>query len=297
MLIADARFSQIFCLLLFLGLGIFTRDWSLQPVNIGVTILTCLTVQTGWMLACRREVSALVSSLPSALITSLGLSLLLRAESWLPMALAGSIAISSKFLFRVNHKHLFNPSNFGIVIALTLTSAWVSPGQWGEESSYALLFLGLGGLVTKLAGRWDTTGLFLGSYAGLEAARNLWLGWSWDVWLHRLSSGSLLVFAFFMITDPRSIPDSRTGRMIWALGIAGLTFWLRNFCFISTAAFWALFLLAPLGSLIDRLWPAARFTWQPPIKADAKSDAKPDAKSESEANVTLQYSQHSPGIL
>jgi len=270
MLPTDARFSQIFCLLLFLLLGIFTRDWSLQPINIGVAILTCLTVQAGWMLARQFHSpsdspihSVVLSSLPSALITALGLSLLLRADHWSTMMLASAAAISSKFLFRVNDKHLFNPGNFGIVIAMILTSAWVSPGQWGEESSYALLFLGLGGLVTRSVGRWDTTGMFLGSYAGLEAARNLWLGWSWDVWAHRLTSGSLLVFAFFMITDPRSIPDSRVGRLIWVLGIACLTFLLRNFYFVSTAAFWALFLLAPFSSLLDRLWPATRFVWQP----------------------------------
>ncbi|MCD8487552.1 MAG: RnfABCDGE type electron transport complex subunit D [Desertifilum sp.] len=81
-------------------------------------------------------------------------------------------------------------------------------------------------------GRWDTTASFLGSYALLEAARNAWLGWTWDVYAHRLMSGSLLLFAFFMITDPRSIPNARIGRVLWAIGIAVVTFILRNsfFC-------------------------------------------------------------------
>jgi hypothetical protein len=63
--------------------------------------------------------------------------------------------------------------------------------------------------VLKRVGRWDTTLAFLGSYALLEALRNLWLGWAWDVWAHRLMSGSLLLFALFMVTDPRSIPNAR----------------------------------------------------------------------------------------
>jgi Na+-transporting NADH:ubiquinone oxidoreductase subunit NqrB len=65
-----------------------------------------------------------------------------------------------------------------------------------------------------------------------------------------------------MITDPRSIPNSRIGRVVWAICIAGLTFILRNYFFISTAVFWALFALAPLTILLDVLWLAPRFSWQ-----------------------------------
>jgi Na+-transporting NADH:ubiquinone oxidoreductase subunit NqrB len=200
--------------------------------------------------------------LRSALITALSLSLLLRADHYTTMALAGFLAISSKFLFQVHSKHFFNPANFGIVAVLVLTSdAWVSPGQWGEDGWYALLFAGTGGIVLKRVGRWDTTAAFLGSYALLEAIRNLWLGWTWDVFHHRLMSGSLLLFALFMITDPRSIPNARISRMLWALSIAGLTFVLRNQFFVSTAVFWALFALSPLTILLDFIWSAPRFTW------------------------------------
>jgi Na+-transporting NADH:ubiquinone oxidoreductase subunit NqrB len=149
-----------------------------------------------------------LTSLKSAAITALSLSLLLRADRSSTMILAGSLAILSKFLFQVERKHFFNPANFGIIAALILTNdAWVSPGQWGEDGWYALLFAGTGGMVVKRVGRWDTTAAFLGTYALLEAIRNLWLGWTWDVFCHRLMSGSLLLFALFMITDPRSIPN------------------------------------------------------------------------------------------
>ncbi|BAU43027.1 RnfABCDGE type electron transport complex subunit D [Leptolyngbya sp. O-77] len=213
-------------------------------------------------IALRYRNPQILSSLPSALVTGLGMSLLLRVDHPLTMALAVMGAIASKFLLRLRGKHVFNPGNFGIVMALMLSGdAWVSPGQWGESGWYGLLFLGAGGLVLQQVGRWDTSAAFLGSYAVLESGRNLWLGWTWDVWAHRLTSGSLLVFALFMITDPRTIPNSRTGRLIWAGAIALLTFILRNVFFISTAPFWALFALAPLSLLLDWLLPAARFEW------------------------------------
>jgi Na+-transporting NADH:ubiquinone oxidoreductase subunit NqrB len=203
------------------------------------------------------------SSLKSAMITALSLSLLLRADNYSTMILAGSLAILSKFLFQVREKHFFNPANFGIIAALILTDdAWVSPGQWGDDGWYALLFAGTGGLVLKRVGRWDTTAAFLGAYALLEAIRNLWLGWTWDVFVHRLMSGSLLLFALFMLTDPRSIPNARVSRLIWAGCIALVTFILQNQFFVSTAIFWALFVFSPLIIIFDFIYPSSRFLWQ-----------------------------------
>ena len=168
-----------------------------------------------------------------------------------------------KFCFKTEDKHFFNPANFGIIAALVLTQdAWISPGQWGEDMWYGFVFLGAGGLVLKRVGRWDTTGMFLVSYALMEAVRNVYLGWTWDVWAHRMMSGSLLLFALFMVTDPRSIPNARPARLIWAGAIAFLTFILRNYLFMTTAVFWALFLLAPLTVLFDKVWAAPRFEWR-----------------------------------
>lgn len=259
-MLKDVRDYQIIFLGLFLILGIGTRDWTLRPELIGVAIATCLSTQWILSLVNSKEPS---TSIRSALITSLGLSLLLRADHWTTMALAAVIAIASKFVFQVADKHFFNPANFGIISALVLTSdAWVSPGQWGEDWWYGLLFVGAGGMILQRVGRWDTTAAFLGTYSLLEAIRNLWLGWTWDVYFHRLMSGSLLLFALFMVTDPRSIPNANIGRVIWAISIAILTFILRNYFFVSTAVFWALFALAPFTILLDFLWSSPRFSWR-----------------------------------
>jgi Na+-transporting NADH:ubiquinone oxidoreductase subunit NqrB len=217
----------------------------------------------------------------SALITALGLSLLLRADHWTTMALAAASAIASKFFLQVNNKHFFNPANFGIISALVFTSdAWVSPGQWGEEWWYGLLFAGAGGMILQRIGRWDTTAAFLGAYSLLEAMRNLWLGWTWDVYWHRLMSGSLLLFALFMVTDPRSIPNARIGRIVWAVCIAIFTFILRNYFFIPTAVFWALFIFAPLTILFDFLYAAPQFSW---VKVRKN---QPDEQLETDSNNT-----------
>lgn len=272
----DIRDYQILFLSVFLILGIGTRDWTLRPELIFVAIATCLGTQ--WILSLVINYWSYITNIEtkdykqtntpnfnfrSSLITSLGLSLLLRGDHWTTMALGAATAISSKFIFKIGDKHFFNPANFGIISALSFTSdAWVSPGQWGEEWWYGLLFFGAGGIILQKVGRWDTTAAFLGVYSLLEALRNIWLGWTWDVYLHRLMSGSLILFALFMVTDPRSIPNSPIGRIIWAFCIAIVTFVLRNYFYLSTAVFWALFILAPLTILIDTLWFAPRFSWK-----------------------------------
>jgi Na+-transporting NADH:ubiquinone oxidoreductase subunit NqrB len=257
----DPRDYQIVFLATFLGLGIMTRDWSIKPELILTLMLTCCLTQLVAFRFCKPAENPL-PSLKSALITSLGLSLLLRADRASTMILAGSLAIISKFIFTSDRKHWFNPANFGIMIALILTPhAWVSPGQWGDDWWYLLLFIGLGGIVLKRVGRWDTSVAFLVAYALLEAARNLWLGWTWDVYAHKLMSGSLLLFALFMITDPRSIPNARSARIFWAIVIAGVTFILRNYFYINEAVFIALFILSPMTILLDRIWIAPQFNW------------------------------------
>jgi Na+-transporting NADH:ubiquinone oxidoreductase subunit NqrB len=302
MVFKDARDYQILFLSLFLLLGIGTRDWTIRPEFILVAIATCfvtqlvmgygslmmahnsqtwlgklelnqgnptLTLKNGGdrginVLLDRlfRNNFSLLSSLKSALITGLSLSLLLRADNYTTIAIAAFLAIASKFIFQLGNKHFFNPANFGIIAALLFAKdAWVSPGQWGEDWWYIFLFVGAGGMVLKRVGRWDTTATFLGVYTLLELVRNIWLGWTFDVLCHRLMSGSLLVFALFMLTDPRSIPNARISRMIWAMTIALLTFVLRNQLFMSDAVFWALFAISPLTVLLDNLWNAPRFNW------------------------------------
>jgi Na+-transporting NADH:ubiquinone oxidoreductase subunit NqrB len=264
---ADGRIYQILFLSIFLGVGVIARDWSLSWSRVGITLSACGFFQVLFTLVDRRFNSRSTSAhfsfsvILSALVTGLSLSLLLRANSDLVMIFAAFMAIASKFIFRFNQKHWFNPANFGIVSALLFGSAWISPGQWGHDLWLVLIFAGLGFAVLGKVGRWDTSVAFFASYAALEGIRNFYLGWTMDVLLHRLSSGSLLLFALFMITDPRSTPNARLGRIFWAILVGIVSFIFQNYLFISAAPFWALFVCAPLSVIFDRMFVASRFSW------------------------------------
>lgn len=98
----------------------------------------------------------------SALISGLSLCLLLRTnDAWLA-ALTAVVAVGSKFVLRVHGKHVFNPTNFALVLMMLATGqVWVSPGQWGSLAVFAFLLASAGGLVVNRAGRADVTWTFL----------------------------------------------------------------------------------------------------------------------------------------
>ncbi len=129
---------------------------------------------------------------------------------------AAAAAISSKFLLRWNGKHVFNPTNFGIVAAMLATGrVWVSPAQWGNAAFFGFLLACAGLLVVHRAARSDVTFAFLATYLALVFGRSAWLGEPLAIPLHRLQSGALLLFSFFMISDPKTTPDSRAGRILF----------------------------------------------------------------------------------
>src|SRR6185503_6392427 len=140
----------------------------------------------------------------SGLISGLSLCLLLRTNSLPLVATAALGTIASKFLLRWRGKHVFNPTNFGLVLMMLITNqVWVSPGQWGSVAFFGFLMGCVGGLVVYRAERADVTLTFLGFYLAILFGRSLWLGEPMAIPLHRLQNGALLLFAFFMISDPK----------------------------------------------------------------------------------------------
>ncbi len=198
----------------------------------------------------------------SPLISALSLTLLLRTGSITLSIAAGILAVASKYVLRWNGKHIFNPANFGLVIiSLIFTTAWISPGQWGAAPLFALLLLGLGGMVTGKAKRWDVSLSLLGFYALLIFARALWLGDPLTIPLHQMQSGALLIFAFFMISDPKTTPDARGGRIVYAAIVAVVGFSIQFGLYNAAGIILALILTAPIVPLIDRVFRGQHYVW------------------------------------
>jgi Na+-transporting NADH:ubiquinone oxidoreductase subunit NqrB len=254
----DPRFYQITVLTALLTFGLTQLQFEIGLIQVAATLAAALTTQV----VAARLVGLRDPSLPTAAISGLGLCLLLRTGSPAWAALAAAIAIGSKFALRVRGKHVFNPTNFAIVLLMAATTdVWVSAGQWGSATLFAFFIACLGTVVVTRAARADVTFAHLACHAGLLMARALWLGDPLTIPLHRLENGALLLFAFFMISDPKTTPDSRTGRVIFACLVALGAYYVQNVLYRTNGPLWALAALSPLVPLIDRLLPGPRFAW------------------------------------
>lgn len=258
-LFADARHLQIATLGNLVAVHLFGFDFGATPLQAAATVASALAAQ----FVCSRLAGATIFDWRSPLITGCSLTLLLRTHSPELWLLAPALGIGAKYLLRIRGKHIFNPAAFAIVVLLlTSPDVWVSPGQWGNAAWLTLLLAGCAGLVLQSAARIDTALAFLGAFAGLLLWRAYSLGDPLAIPLHQLQSGALLLFTFFMITDPRSTPDRRTSRIIFAIAVATLGYWLQFRCQLRPGLYFALVGLSPLSPLLDWLLPAARFTWR-----------------------------------
>ena len=254
----DPRILQIAFLGALLAAGAYLRDFSLHPAQIALTFAAALSVQRLLDRLTRKPAPSLLS----ATITSLSLTLLLRADNPWALPAAAVLAIASKFTLRVRGKHLFNPANFGVGAALlVLPGTWISPGQWGNDVALAGWLVVLGATVASRARRADISWMFLVFYLGAMAMRVAWLGQRWAVWTHQLSSGALLLFAFFMISDPMTTPSHIKGRAAHAALVAAIAYAWGFGLFRTNPILWALFVAAPMVAVWDWLWPASKFDW------------------------------------
>jgi enediyne biosynthesis protein E5 len=268
----DARWFQIAFLASLLVFGAWARDFALSSAQVGFTFLAALASQAFWQhrlsLPGRRSWQGYLS----ALVSSLGIAILVRSENLWVHPLLAALAMSTKYLLRAGppqcRSHLLNPANFAAFAAWAwMPGAWLSPGQWGSESLAALWFFGLGGLVTQRISRWDVSLSFLTSWAGLLAVRLWWLDYdsaiALGMWVQQISNGTVLLFAFFMISDPMTTPQHRGARIAYAVTVALAAFVWQWVFFRPHGLIVMLFFASFTVPLINYLLPKARFKWDP----------------------------------
>src|SRR5581483_5614080 len=142
-----------------------------------------------------------------------------------------------KHVIKVRGAHVFNPSNFGLVLCfLVLGSGRADPLDfwWGPASGWlvaALVTIVGGGLaiLSRLhllriaAAFW----LALAAGIGVLAATGHAMTASWHVgpvgggyfWWILVTSPEILVFLFFMLTDPKTIPATPRGRVAYGVAV------------------------------------------------------------------------------
>ena len=266
--IRDPRWYQIFVLSLLLGCGVLVLDFGIHWQNaVAIFAMAQLTQFLASRLIARIPYDPL-----SALITSYSLTLLLRTDVIAVAMLAAIIAIGSKFLVRVRGKHVFNPANVALVSLMLLSDrAWISSGQWGSATIGALALACLGMLVLTRARRAETTLAFLSAWVLLLFGRALWLGDPLAIPLHQVQNGALLIFAFFMISDPKTSPDAPLGRIVYGTLVAIVAYAIQFVLYEPNGPILALIICAPVVPLIDLMLGGRSYRWkQPAARAAAQ---------------------------
>ncbi len=264
----DPRHFQILALSSVLVMGLFLRAFAISPAQITAIAVAALSAQYlgSFMTATRFDPR-------SALVTTLSLSLLLRADGVTPLVIAALVGVGSKFMFRIHNKHIFNPANAGIVALLLLSqgpmldAAWTTPGQWGTALWFAMLIAGAGLFVTYRAARFDVPLVFLAAFATLIIARALWLGDPLSIPLLRLQNGALILFAFFMISDPKTTPDGAIARAVFAASAALIAYVMTYHFYITDGLFYALAIVCVARPILEMFNPAPRYNWGDSVRA------------------------------
>lgn len=273
----DARYFQMTFQLLFLSYGLLFLQWKAEWLNYILFIITGLILQwIGDSFLSKKIIHPFHwenEGWKSALISCFSLCLLLKTNHWYICIFAAALTVLSKYVIRYKGKHIFNPSAFGIIATVIITKdAWLSPGQWGSGAVIFFAVCCLGFIVASKVQKLDITLAFLITFAGLLFARQVvYLDWSIDVFLQSVSTGSLLLFSFFMISDPKTAPNHPAARIIWAVLIAAVAFYLSAFKWMNSTPIYVLVFAAPLVPLFDRIMKSVKFEWnQQAIRAKSK---------------------------
>lgn len=265
----DPRYFQVIFQAVFLSYGIFFLNWNADWLHYVISIGGCLLFNYIAESVKRNQLLPFWGKSGwgcwgfSVLISAMSLCLLLKTNAWTVSLLAAFLTVVSKYIFRFNKKHIFNPSAFGIVVTILLTNnAWLSPGQWGSNAVIFFAVVILGTIVVTRVQKLDISLAFLLTFIGLLFWRQVYvLGWPIDHFIHSISTGSLLLFTFFMISDPRTSPNHPVARIIWAVLIAAVAFYLSAFKWKYNTPVWVLVAAAPLVPLLDKLFIAKDFYW------------------------------------
>jgi hypothetical protein len=189
--------------------------------------------------------------LASAYISGISVGILVRSPAFWPYAVCAIVSIMSKYVLRVNGRHIWNPSNFSISVLLFLAPETVAALsiQWGN---YLLPII-----IARLH-RFHITGTYVACFIVFAFLRSYIAGSPWQSEIAPLTGPMYQLFIFFMITDPKTTVRSKFWQCIVVALVAFVEMILR-LSYVVYAPFYALFLVGPVALLIE-MWFDSRRT-------------------------------------
>jgi hypothetical protein len=268
-------------------LGQVALDFRVSVPQILVAILTCALIEVALTF---RKTKQIVWP-ASAMLTGSGVALILRIvgqergdhwtwNGWYLFAGIAALSLLTKYWIRYRGTHVFNPSNVGLVAAFLVLGSeviepldfWWAPLDFWMLAAYAVILIG-GVLITSRLRLLTLAGVFWLTLAvglGVLAASGHCMTAAWALqpvcgtyfWSVIVASPEVLIFLFFMITDPKTIPEGRAARIAFAVCLGLICTLLMA---PQTTEFGAkvgllagLVVMTPLRFLLDRVFKSER---------------------------------------
>jgi hypothetical protein len=198
--------------------------------------------------------------LASAYISGVSVGILVRSPAFWPYAVCAIVSIMSKYVLRVNGRHIWNPSNFSISVLLFLAPGTVAALsiQWGNYLLPMVVIWILGSIIIARLHRFHITGTYVACFIAFAILRSFITGSPWQSEIAPLTGPMYQLFIFFMITDPKTTVRSKKWQCI-VVALVALVEMILRLDHVIYAPFYALFLVGPAALLVE-LWIDSRKT-------------------------------------
>ncbi len=190
--------------------------------------------------------------LASAYISGISVGMLVRSPAFWPYALCSAISITSKYVLRVDGRHIWNPSNFGIVAMLVLAADAVAglSVQWGNNLLPMVVVWCFGAVIIHSLGRLHITVTYVVSFIAFAFLRSAITGHPWLSEVAPITGPMYQLFIFFMITDPKTTVRPFWAQCLVAFLVAAVECVFRLLQWVH-APYYALFVVGPTANLIE----------------------------------------------
>jgi hypothetical protein len=190
----------------------------------------------------------------SAYISGISAGILVRSPFLWPYFLTSLISIASKYVLRLDGRHLWNPTNFGVsaVVFLAPSAVTVLSIQWGNVIAPMAIIWLLGSVIVWRVGRAHISATYVASFLLFSVVRSAITGTPWLATVAPITGPMYQLFIFFMVTDPKTTVRSRLGQCVVVVLVAFVEMLLR-LREVLYAPFYALFIVGPIAMLVQ-MW-------------------------------------------
>lgn len=225
---AKEQFFQWFCHMSYIFLGISFLNLYREPSHYFICLAVCGAVElvVGYF---RSEKKSL--TIPITGFISAGTFFMFIESTYAEIYFFGSLAaVLSKYIFRYNGRHVFNPGNFAVLFVVIMFPQYAVsvPGQWGGELWLIGIVAVLGAIVSIWAKRIMVSVAYLVGFILLSTVRGFVFDISPVFLFGSVIGVPSMIYLFHMITDPATSPEKIKNQIAFGLIIAFIDVILRH---------------------------------------------------------------------